>query len=240
MKNAKFLWLFIAAILFGTLPATAQSGGKLLPVYLAGDLEGAKAIVDNWLVTDEEADHFARLQAYYVLLNNTMASEDGATFNQYVGPAQKLAEDLAASEGTKAAESQAILAGIYGLKMAYSPMKGMILGPKSQKLYRKALKTAPTSPLVLTFYGIAQYNTPENWGGSVAIAEESLRQAIEIMGCEAMDQWLYPHARAWLGIVLEDQERPVEARDVYQGILTDYPAFAWVKNVLRPELENKR
>lgn len=227
------------ALLFGILPMAAQGNQQLLNIYLSGNLEEAKKMVDNWSSPKTSTDQFAQLQAYYVLLNNTMAEEDEETFNRYVEPAQELAKKLATEEGFSA-EAEAILAGIYGLKIAYSPMKGMFLGSKSQKLYRKSLKAAPESPLVLTFYGVAQYNTPENWGGSVTRAKESLYKAIEIMGCEAQEYWVYPHARAWLGIVLEDLEQPTEADNVYQQILSDYPNFAWVRNVLQPELSQQK
>ena len=87
-----------------------------------------------------------------------MRSQDEDLFNSYL---DATIDNLEAIKTIHAAEAKAVLASVYGLQLAYSPWKGMFLGPKSSSLMEKALKANPSSPLIWKLYGNSKYHTPD-------------------------------------------------------------------------------
>lgn len=63
-------------------------------------------------------------------------------------------------------ESWALLAQVYGLRIAYQPMSGIELGPKAANALTTAQTISPNNPRVLLFKGVSKYNTPAMFGGS--------------------------------------------------------------------------
>ncbi len=180
---------------------------------------------------------YEALEAYFVLLNGTMDTQDEELFNKYVDDAVDIAEELIDSGHPRAA---ALLASINGFKMAYSPMKGMFLGGKTSKLLDKALAAAPNDPQVLLRMAMNKYYTPEMWGGDQKLALEYLEKAVA--NFEAAPATLpanihYSEALVHLGRMYTEHNREAEALEIYQRALAHSPDFGWVKNVLLPELQ---
>ena len=67
----------------------------------------------------------------------------------------------------KFAEGYALLSGVYGLKINFSPMSGILLGPRSGGAIDRAEQLEPENPRVLLSRGIGKFNTPAMFGGSI-------------------------------------------------------------------------
>ncbi|MEM6299496.1 MAG: hypothetical protein AAF740_12480, partial [Bacteroidota bacterium] len=115
------------------------------------------------------------LEGYYLLLNNTMRDKDEDTFDEYVDKAVDTAERILKKD-KKHVKANAMLGAIYGLKIAYSPMKGMFLGGKSSSLSAAGISNAPDNPVGHFFFALNKYNTPETWGGDKALARKHFQK----------------------------------------------------------------
>ena len=139
-------------------------------------------------------------------------------------------------------EAKALLSSAYGFKIAYSPMKGMVLGGKSSSLIEKATKQSPESPLVWRLHGSNKLFTPEQWGGDKALALESFRKAINLFEATCKDlslHWLYLDTLAWTGQACSANDENTEAIAVYNRALEMEPDFHWVSKSLLPNAQKK-
>ena len=171
--------------------------------------------------------------AIYGLLNNTMVDEDQTTFDDYVDTATDYLEALIKSE-VNPADQQALLSSVYGLIMAYSPMKGMFLGMKSTSLIEEALKQQPTSPLVQKLYAGSKLYTPEMFGGDPEEAVESFSVSIELYeGSQTQsNNWLYLDALMGLSMAYRKTDQPEKAVEVLKKALKVEPDYKWAEAVL--------
>jgi tetratricopeptide (TPR) repeat protein len=240
-----FVFIVLGAwTLVGSQLLIAQTPNKmhtdLYKGYLQHDKKGLQKAVET--MEQNKAKPHDLLEAYYLLLNSTFADQDEKLFNQFVDRAEKLAGKLVKANA-KDAKAHAILSSIYGSKIAYAPMKGMFLGGKSSNHMNQALQHGKDEPLVYVLNGISKYNTPETWGGSKAEALKSFAKAVEMLECQPIEQlqssWMFLHALAWHGIVLQNTGNAAQALKVYQRALEVAPDFQWVKQSLLPELAQK-
>jgi tetratricopeptide (TPR) repeat protein len=143
----------------------------------------------------------------------------------------------------KFAEGYALLSGVYGLKINFSPMSGILLGPKSGGAIDRAEQLEPENPRVLLSRGIGKFNTPAMFGGSIKDAEACLRRAIDRFAAESPAKpfpgWGRFDAHAWLGQVLARRGDKAAARAEYERALELAPKSGWVQFVLMPALEKK-
>lgn len=141
------------------------------------------------------------------------------------------------------AEGYALLSGIYGLKINFSPMSGILLGPRSGGAIDRAEQLEPDNPRVLLSRGIGKFNTPAMFGGSVKDAEAYLRRAIDRFAVESpakpFPAWGRFDAHAWLGQVLAKRGDRAAARAEYERALEVAPKSGWVQFVLMPALDKK-
>lgn len=143
----------------------------------------------------------------------------------------------------KFAEGYALLSGVYGLKINFSPMSGILLGPRSGGAIDRAEQLEPENPRVLLSRGIGKFNTPAMFGGSIKDAESCLRRAIDRFAVESpakpFPAWGRLDAHAWLGQVLARRGDKAAARAEYERALEVAPKSGWVQFVLMPALEKK-
>lgn len=139
-----------------------------------------------------------------------------------------------------ASEGHALLSGLFGLQIAFNPMKGMYLGPKSDKHCDLALKLNEENAFAYLQKGSSLYNTPSMFGGSVEKSVEQFEKAIALYEVEDIPLNLWKmEAQVWLGQAYASLGRLQEAKDIYDDILIEAPDFAWVKSYLLPKLEAK-
>jgi tetratricopeptide (TPR) repeat protein len=141
------------------------------------------------------------------------------------------------------AEAYALLSGVYGLKINFSPLSGMFLGPRSGGAIDRAEELEPDNPRVLLSRGIGKFNTPAMFGGSIKDAETYLRRAIDRFAVESpakpFPAWGRFDAHAWLGQVLAKRGDKAAARAEYERALEVAPKSGWVQFVLMPALDKK-
>ncbi|MCS5490861.1 hypothetical protein [Algoriphagus limi] len=170
------------------------------------------------------------------LLNATMADEDEALFEAYVDGLEERLEGMKKS-GKNQAEAKALLSGLYGYKIAFSPFKGMLLGGKSSKLIAEAMEEAPENPIVLKLYASNKYFTPSMWGGDVEIAQEAFEKSNALFEKQGVqDNWMYLDNLAWLGMIYRENGLQDEARQVWEKAVEIEPDFHWVAQGLLPSL----
>ncbi len=183
---------------------------------------------------------FRLVLAQYGLLSATMRDEDEDLFDKYVDETEEHLEVLI-KQNKNWGEPKAVLSGLLGLKMAYSPWKGMILGSKSGNLIEKAVKESPSSPLVNKFYGNSKLFTPEMWGGDVQEAIKALEKSVsEYEQTKTnVNNWLYIDAVAFLGQAYVKHDEINKAIACYEKALNFEPSFDWVQFSLLPTARKK-
>ena len=175
--------------------------------------------------------------AEYGLLNSTMRDQNEDLFDEYIKEAIEKFESLS-EEQFREADCKALLSALTGLKIAYSPWKGMFLGPKSASLITEALAIDPDSPIVQQLYGNQQNFTPEMWGGNPANAIEAYRKAINLYEVkDEKENWMYLDTHAWLGIMYKKEGRDDDALEIWNKVVEHEPDFNWVKKNLIPSIE---
>lgn len=183
--------------------------------------------------------NYALLLAQFGLLNATMKTKDEDSFDEYYDATLETVEKITEVD-KKWAEPYAIQSAIYGLKMGYSPMQGMILGSKSSGLIEKAKKLNNASPLVWKIYANSKFFTPEMWGGDIKEAILAYEKSIQLYEAKPDDlrfNWHYLDALAFQGqAYLKDGQR-AKAISTYEKALKAEPLFFWVKNVLLPKAQ---
>jgi len=140
------------------------------------------------------------------------------------------------------AEAYALVASLYGEKIGSNPLLGMSLGPKSGVFMEKAIKLAPENPRVVYLDAISKNFTPAMFGGSKEKAISGLYQAGELfVKWQSSDplapEWGHAECYAWLGNILTEQKKFVEARAAFEKSLALRPNYGWVKYELLPKLD---
>lgn len=174
--------------------------------------------------------------AQFGLLSTTMRDGDEELFDQYADLAEQHLDNLIKADKTWG-EPKALLSGLLGMRMRFSPWKGMYMGPRSSSLVKSARQENPTSPLVNKFYATSKYFTPEMWGGDLPeaiLAYEKATGGYEETGT-SKNNWFYLDAVAFLGQAYVKNGEVKKAIACYQHVLEREPAFAWVKYELLPK-----
>ena len=170
--------------------------------------------------------------AYMGLLNNTMATQDEDTFDEYIDTTVDLLKSIIETN-PDSGEPKAVLSSVYGLIMAYSPMKGMLYGSKSNSLMDAAIKSDPNSPLVQKLYAGSKLYTPKMFGGNSKEAVASYEKSVEIFEKgETASNWLYLDALMGLSLAYQKVERVEDAKKTLNKALNIEPEFGWAMGVL--------
>jgi hypothetical protein len=139
------------------------------------------------------------------------------------------------------AEAHALLGSVYGLQIARSPLKGMLLGPRASGALDKAAELAPDNPRVVLQQGISAFNTPALFGGGTEKGERLLRRSLTLFAREPADRpwpnWGRFDTHVWLGQALRAKGDRAGARVEYDRALALAPGSGWVRYVLLPALE---
>jgi tetratricopeptide (TPR) repeat protein len=246
----------LLVLIFGAIPETRQASLSDLPA-ITGPLEEA--------VLGDDATGIRRARTDLLRLLAAIPSSDRTPLVQYAiayagwrlstNPAASgrerddLLDDAeerlktAVKLDPKFAEGYALLSGVYGLKIAFSPISGMLLGPRSGSAIDRAEALEPDNPRVLLSRGIGKFNTPAMFGGSIKDAETYLQRAIDRLAVESparpFPAWGRFDAHAWLGQVYAKRGDKAAAREEYRLALKVAPKSGWVQFVLLPALDRK-
>ncbi len=136
------------------------------------------------------------------------------------------------------AESLALISAVEGARIAQNPDLGMTLGMKSSMQIDRAQRLAPSNPRVLVMSGLALYNTPPEYGGSIPDAEKKLTAALAAFAKEPASKpwpnWGRFDAHVWLGQARAHRGDKAGARAEYEAALVIAPQSDWVRYALLP------
>ena len=138
------------------------------------------------------------------------------------------------------AEAHALMAGVMGFQISFSPMKGMWLGRKSNNHLDKAMNLGSDKPLVWHQSASSFYHKPATFGGDLDKAIEQFQESVKLYEQNKTDlsnNWAYLNTKTWLGIAYQKKGMKEQAVCTYDDILAQVPDFGWVKKVLKPKAE---
>ena len=216
-----------------TVSVMAQSSSE---TQYAAYLKASKTMWEKSIqeATKEKGEKsFEVALAMYGLLGNTMATQDEETFDAYKDQTVDLLEDLI-EENPEWGEPKAVLSSTYGLVMAYSPMKGMILGMKSNSLMDDAMKLQPESPLVQKLYAGSKLYTPKMFGGDPEKAVIAYTKSIAVYEEEGNTEgnWLYLDAMMGLAMSYKSTKQDDKAKSTLEEAIAIEPQYYWAKSTL--------
>lgn len=223
--------LLVSALMI-TVISFAQTSKEMQ--YVAY-MKASKAMWERSISLAEKesgAESFEKAIAMYGLLSNTMATQDQDTFDENVDQMIDLLKEIT-EENPEWGEPKAVLSSVYGLVMAYSPMKGMLYGSRSSSLVSDAMKVQPQSPLVQKLFGGSKLYTPEMFGGSPQKAVIAYSKSVELFEKEDSNaNWMYLDALVGLAMAYEKTGKMELAKQTAEKALDIEPEYEWAKSIL--------
>jgi len=197
--------------------------------YHAGDLQSLRTLAAR---AGDNADAYQR--AFIRYREALLAIEAGAGDDQ-VRSTIDLGLAILQADTPAWPRARALQAALYGLRIPYTTMGGMRLGPKASGTLEPALEAAPDDPVVLLIEGISEYRTPGLFGGDKERATELFRRVLAAHAdADEADAvcWGETDARLYLARLHHDAEHFGPAREQLEAILKRHPAFAPAREML--------
>lgn len=181
--------------------------------------------------------------AEYKLVEMSLQKGNEDLFDKYYDTAEKHAEQLS-EIGSYSAEGKTLLAGIYMMKIANSPLSAVTLTGQIHSLLDEAQKTNAKIPRSYLIRAIMLFNTPAMFGGSAEKSLQNLNKAVSLFErnddtTEGNIDWGYIESLAWQGRVQASLENYDAALFAYNKALEIEPEFMWVSKNLLPALKKK-
>lgn len=131
-------------------------------------------------------------------------------------------------------EIKTLLSQVYGYKIAIAPMKGIYYGPKAGDKLAEAEALAPNNPRVHLIKGIAKYNTPAMFGGSIKAASDAFDQALVAFEQDQYSNYHWGHAETytWRGLIKLQNGEVDAAKKDWQLALNLKPDYGWAKMLI--------
>ncbi|MEM1080158.1 MAG: hypothetical protein AAGH65_01115 [Pseudomonadota bacterium] len=158
----------------------------------------------------------------------------------------KASAETAIESGEQSGESHALLASCLGRLAAGGMMAGMRYGTDSSNMLDESIFIAPDNPRVLMLAAVSDYNKPVIWGGDIDRAERRLREAVEGIEMNPIND-AEPWRPAWgqvdvyghLAIVLDRLEQGEAALAVLDQAAERGLQSGWLDGIrARIEVEN--
>ncbi|MEP5611280.1 MAG: tetratricopeptide repeat protein [Cyclobacteriaceae bacterium] len=216
--------------------ASISVGQTLDEIQYGAYIKSSKVMWDRAITvadTKHGSQSFEKAMAMYGLLNSTMATKDEATFDDNVDQTVDLFKNII-EEKPDWGEPKAVLSAIYGLVMAYSPMKGMLYGSKSSSLVADALKDQDDSPLVHKVAGGSKLYTPEMFGGNPEEAVKEFERTVSLYEQKGSTEnnWLYLESLINLSMAYMKTEKMPLAKETLNKALKIEPEYGWAQSML--------
>ncbi len=192
-------------------------------------------------------DRLAGLAHYYAALAGVRASymlDQGEEKDRVLALTDAAIEhlDAAVERYPNLPEAHALLSSAYGMKIGLKPMTAMFLGPRSGRAMDRAKRLDADNPRVVMTEAQSLLFTPKIWGGSKARALEGFERAAGLFRAERVEDPLMPgwgrdENYAWMGMALQQFDRPEDAHHAFKQALVINPENEWVSRFLLPDLE---
>jgi tetratricopeptide (TPR) repeat protein len=223
----------------------ADSAARLVDrSVIAGDLAGlqnARTLLDRALVAFPNDPLLLHYQGYELYREASMLEgmQRGGEMAPLLERARTALEKSIAAKPMP--ESHALLSSVLGEMIGANPSLGMTLGAQSGQEMQTAEATGAFNPRVWMLRGISSLYTPPQYGGSISNAESELNKAISLFSTDhpvsPEPSWGQAEAYAWLGQVLQKENKTTDAIAAYNKALALEPGFVWVKTVLLPSVK---
>ncbi|AZG74956.1 hypothetical protein [Shewanella livingstonensis] len=134
------------------------------------------------------------------------------------------------------ADSQALLAAVYGMQIAVDNSKGMTLGMETTQLLQQATELEPNNPRVSLVKAINAFYTPGAFGGGLDKAQTLASQAITLydLPCDTIC-WGHAEAYTWRGLAKQEQGNLSGAMQDWQAAMDIDPQYGWAKFLLNQQ-----
>ncbi|MEQ9297394.1 MAG: tetratricopeptide repeat protein [Cyclobacteriaceae bacterium] len=239
-SNKKRITLSVLALFIGTVTVFGQAAEWQKLQYQAYLNQNVSLWHQSFKLATAVNDPLTTGLAGYGILNASLPLQNEDLFDEYLDDTTAPLEEVIDTEGVGSGEAKAIMSGILGLRIAFSPMKGMFLGAKSGKYADEAIKEASDSYMAWKLHGNYKFYTPGAFGGDIKEAAEALEKSIALMEQDptlTKDNWMYIDAIAHLGQAYVQLEQPDKAKAAYEKALKVEPNYMWVSKVLMPKLQ---
>ena len=183
-----------------------------------------------------EKKAYHELYLTYVLASRT-AKTDARTSKALVE------QGLKAFEASKDPEIQALVGGLIGLKIGFSPMSGITQGPRAVKLFDEALAQRPGNPRIAVLRAVHLLNTPAFVGGGIKVALPLMEEAVRFAEKEApsADPWAPSWGRletlGWLAYAQVEAGQADAARATVDKVMALDPGNGFVTAMVLPKLK---
>ncbi|TPH17320.1 tetratricopeptide repeat protein [Litorilituus lipolyticus] len=221
-----------------TIPVTFNALAGQAEIDRIEQAAGVLDVVELKAIT-AEVNGYDKALAYYRLglsANLTGQSEQAI---EAIDQAIEILEQL--NESTlDDVEIKALLAQVYGYKIALEPLKGMYYGPKSSEILAQATALDPTNPRVQLITGISKISTPAIFGGDSQAAYQAFDKAISAYSTDSYSNyhWGYAETYTWRGLAHKNKGDIEKANQDWQLALNINPEYSWAK-ILLEQNQNK-
>lgn len=181
----------------------------------------------------QEVSGYDKALAYYRLgLSENLSGQTEPAIIA-INQAIELLEQLN-SNSVDDVEIKALLAQVYGYKIALEPLKGMYYGPKSSEILAQANALDPNNPRVQLVTGISKFSTPAIFGGDSNEAYQAFDKAITAFSTDSNSNyhWGYAEAYTWRGLTYSKAGEQEKAKQDWQLALHVNPEYNWAKILL--------
>ena len=137
------------------------------------------------------------------------------------------------------------MGGLLGLKIGFSPMSGMTLGPQAVGIFDKAQASRPGSPRITLLRAVHLLHTPAFVGGGVKVALPLMEAAVRLAEAEAKPTdpwqpcWGLVESLGWLALAQVEAEQLPAAQQTVDRVFTLDPGNGFVTRMVLPRLQGK-
>ena len=225
----------LSALLFTSLSSSAVFAGQT-EIDRVEQAANTLNVTELKQLTTELVGYDLALANYRLAVSANL-SELSDDADSAIDKSMEILEQLQ-QEQPENVEVKALLAQVYGYKIALSPIKGIVYGPKSQSTFEAAQQLAPNNPRVLLVTGIGAVNTPPMFGGSKELAFEAFNQAVMAYDSDQSNYyWGHAEAYTWRGMIYSQQGEYKKAKADWQQALAIEPNYGWAKSLLAQQTQ---
>lgn len=234
---AKFLFL-ITALLIAIVSAVGQDLSKVeqqfYTAYITNSSTAWKVTLQQLEQSEDEPTQLLLAKGYYAAAGTAMGNQDEDLAGDLLDKAAILTKKLL-KKNSELAEANALLSSVYGMKIGLSPIKGMLLGSKSNNAAQKGIDLAPDNEFTNFVKGNNLFYTPATFGGDLKKSLDFLEKAKSIFEKkERTNTWEYMTTMALLGQAYHKLKNYDKAESIYNAALEIAPNFGYVKYYLLP------
>lgn len=245
MKNlwVSILFLFVYSVSWSQAELPENLKKQFYQAYLTSNsalwADGIQTLEQEYKANKTSFNLLNLAKAEYGIVPIFLAQKNKAAAKKHLSKAEDYLNKYL--KDNELAEAHAILGGIYGMQIGFSPLKGMWLGPKSNAQLKKAMELDKGDPRTWYQHASSYLFSPAMWGGDKAKGVTHFEQAVKLheqKECLQYD-WEYLDTLAWLGKAYQANGNSEKAKLTYEKALEVEPSFRWVKNGLLPPLKTQ-